>query len=192
MGRWDKTIDFADRIRREVASEFASDHITISGGMAVVKPKFPIAKAAEIAGEAEDAAKGFNHGEKNAFHFLGRTVSWDKEFDYVRKFMRQFTDLITHESMGKSILHQVMLYGAIADMNKARMRKNKPADYSYVWHLSYYLTRFIERYKNNKEICDFCRNLRNHELTGNNGRNLELLSLSARWAELLLRNNFNN
>lgn len=192
VGRWDKTIDFADRIRKETAYNFSDDNITISGGVSIVKPKFPIAKAAELAGEAEDAAKEFRNGEKNAFHFLGKTVSWNKEFDYVRSYKNQFMDLIQRYEMRKAILHKLMLYASIADMNKELALKGKPLDYTYVWHLSYYLTRVIERDSSKKVICDFCRSLRDKELFFNNGRNLELVALAARWAELMLKDNINN
>lgn len=187
IGRWDKVIDFAERIHNETAIRFKSDGISISGGVAVVRPKFPIAKAAELAGEAEEAAKHFNDGEKNAFHLLGKTVSWEKEFDYVKGFKNDFVSLITTYGLSKGILHKIMLYAEMADMNKKHRRKGLTEDYSYLWHMSYYLTRYIERYKSNDAISEFCRNLRDKELPGNKGRNLELVALAARWAELILR-----
>ena len=188
VGRWDKVIDFADRIRNETAKNFSKDGITISGGVAVVHPKFPIAKAAELAGLAEDKAKSFRKGEKNAFHFLGKTVSWNKEFDYVRHFKDEFTQLVSLYKMSKGILHKIMMYDSLAQANKQRALEGKAEDYSYIWHMSYYLTRMIEREDKNLAVKNFCINLRDHELMTNKGRNLELMSLAARWAELLLRN----
>lgn len=187
VGRWDKVVDFAERIHKETVKRFESDGISISGGIAVVKPKFPIAKAAELAGEAEEASKHFRDGEKNAFHLLGKTVSWDKEFEYVKSIKNEFVDLITKYSLSKSILHKIMLYASIADLNKVRKMKQKTEDFSYMWHISYYMTRYMERYKSNDVVCEFCRNLRDKELTANKGRNLELVGLAARWAELVLR-----
>ncbi len=187
IGRWDKVIDFAERIHKETLNNFEADGISISGGMAVVRPKFPIAKAAELAGEAEEAAKHFRDGQKNAFHFLGMTVSWDKEFDYVKSFKHEFVDMITTYGLSKSILHKIMLYASMAALNKIRRKKGLVEDFSYMWHISYYMTRYMERYKSNEVVRNFCRNLRDRELVANNGRNLELISLAARWAELLLR-----
>lgn len=186
VGQWDKVIDFAELIRQETVRLFAKDNISISGGIAIVKPKFPIAKAAELAGEAEDKAKQFRNGEKNAFHLLGKTVSWDKEFEYVKNYKQQFVGLHKKYDMSKSILHKLMLYSAIADQNVVRRREGKAEDFSYIWHLSYYLTRYIDRYKS-PEIRDFCRNLRDKELDYRHGRNLELIALAARWAELSLK-----
>lgn len=191
VGRWDKVIDFAERIRKETDARFKSDRISISGGITVVNPKFPIAKAAEMAGIAEDAAKNFENKKKgtkkNAFHMLGKTVSWDEEFDYVKSYQQQFVTLIEQYSLSKSILHKIMLYSSIADMNELRKKQGKAEDYSYIWHLSYFLTRFMERNKDNGTVRAFCKQLRDHDLSTGKGRQLELIALAARWAELLLK-----
>ncbi len=192
VGRWDKVIDFAERIRQETKNRFGSDGISISGGIAVVQPKFPISKAAELAGDAENAAKQFRNGEKNAFHMLGKTISWDKEFDYVKSFKQQFVSLIENYDLSKGILHKLMLYSSIADRNKVLRKEGKTENYSYIWHISYYLTRYMKRYENNQTVCDFCRSLRDREIDYRNGRNLELIALAARWAELELKDHVNN
>jgi CRISPR/Cas system-associated protein Cas10 (large subunit of type III CRISPR-Cas system) len=192
VGRWDKVIDFAERIHQETHNRFGSDGISISGGIAVVQPKFPISKAAELAGDAENAAKQFRNGEKNAFHMLGKTISWDKEFDYVKSFKQQFVSLIENYDLSKGILHKLMLYSSIADRNKVLRKEGKSEDFSYIWHISYYLTRYMKRYENNQTVCGFCRSLRDREIDYRNGRNLELIALAARWAELELKDNVNN
>lgn len=192
VGRWDKVIDFAERIRQETNNRFGSDGISISGGIAVVQPKFPISKAAELAGDAENAAKQFRNGEKNAFHMLGKTVSWDKEFDYVKNFKEQFVSLIDNYELSKGVLHKLMLYSSIADRNKVLRKEGRPEDFSYIWHISYYLTRYMKRYENNQTVCDFCRSLRDREINYRSGRNLELIALAARWAELELKDHVNN
>lgn len=195
VGRWDKVIDFAERVHQKTKDRFGSDGISISGGIVVVQPKFPIAKAAELAGDAENAAKLFRNGEKNAFYMLGKTVSWDKEFDYVKNFKQQFVSLIKEYDLSKGILHKLMLYSSIADQNKVRRKEGKTENYSYIWHISYYLTRYMKRYESNQAnqaVCDFCRSLRDREIDYRNGRNLELIALAARWAELVLKDDINN
>ncbi|MDD7318982.1 MAG: hypothetical protein SOZ80_04435 [Prevotella sp.] len=187
VGRWDKVIGFAEKIHNEVERNFKNDGISISGGMVAVKPKFPISKAAELSGEAEDLAKNYNGGEKNAFCFLGITVSWKDEFSTVKSHQERFTTLIREHAMSKSILHQTMLYASIAGHNKQLRSEGKTEDFSYIWHFSYYLTRFAKRHEKDRAIVDFCRELRNKDISGNQGRNLELLGLAARWAELLVR-----
>ena len=229
VGRWDKVIDFAKLIHDRTIEEFKNEsyidvfnpnkpqcHISISGGVAVVKPKFPIAKAAELAGEAEEAAK---QGAKDAFNLFGKTISWNKnktfaviegksfnEYAYVEYYKNKFVGYILKFNkdygFGKSILHKIMLYSEIADMNIERESKGKPKNYSYMWHISYYMTRFMEKFKGyekesneqkkkiKKELYDFCCDLRNKQLP--NSRSLELIALAARWAELILKDVENN
>ena len=195
VGRWDKVVDFAERIHQETKEHFGDDGISISGGISIVQQKFPIAKAAELAGEAEDAAKHFRDGEKNAFCLLGKTVSWNEEFNYVKSFKQQFVTFIKEHGLSKGILHKLMLYSSIADRNKLRRKEGKAEDFSYIWHISYYLTRFMKRYESNqsnRDIFDFCRSLRDREIDYHNGRKLELIALAARWAELELKDDINN
>lgn len=229
VGRWDRLIDFAELIHKETEECFKDDcyeddgerrYISISGGIAIVKPKFPIAKAAELAGEAEDASKQIDG--KNAFNLFGKTVKWNGEFAKVKEYKDRFVEYVRDKDVefNKSILHKLMLYSTLADINKMRKReldtmeesrcKNALADheeskvvldYRYVWHKAYYLTRFMEKYKNfnnekdpvkreKKKIrWDFCHELRDEskEKVGNSGRFLELIAIAARWAELELK-----
>ena len=214
VGRWDKVIDFAKLIHDETEKRFASEGISISGGVAIVKPKYPISKAAEMAGEAEEAAK---RGEKNAFNLFGKTVSWDSkkcivineketfknEFAYLEYYKNLFVKYISlynkDYGFSKSVLHKIMLYSEIADMNKERKSQGKALNYSYMWHIPYFLTRFMDKWKNYKseqneekkevkaELYNFCKTLRDEHLT--KSRNLELMAVAARWAELLLKDN---
>lgn len=185
VGRWDKIIDFAERIHTEVKTRFAEDGLSISGGMVIVKPKYPIAKAAEKAGEAEEAAKHFRNGEKNAFCLFGRAISWNGEFDVVKNYKDMFQNLVKTDGLDRSLLHKVMLYASIAEKNIQRKNEGKPLDYSYYWHASYYLARFAKRNEKNEKVKDLCDELRTRVMT--DVRKLQLVALGARWAELLLR-----
>jgi len=150
--------------------------VTISGGVAIVHEKFPIAKAAEIAGSAEDAAKRFRNGEKNAFTIFGLPISWKDEFIYVEEYTEKFVDLIRNYNMQKSILFKIMQYGEMAKEGNS---------YDYLWHTVYYLSRAMERCKKDSPIYDFCKELRDKEMIER--RRFVLLAIAARWAELKLR-----
>ncbi len=203
VGRWDKLICFAKLIHDEVVARFAKDGISISGGVVIVHPKFPIAKAADMAGEAESMAKRFNDGEKNAFCLFGKAISWNGEFDKVEYYKDKFVEYIGHEKfpLSKSILHKIMLYSSMADMNKVREKEGKPQDFSYIWHISYYMSRYMEPFLGYKNVRDeaqrqqyekllrFCTELKDRELV--NDRGLELVVLAARWAERILRDGLN-
>ena len=194
VGRWDKVIDFANDVRTQFASYcrdvLKDSTLTISGGIAIVNKKFPIAKAAEMAGEAEDAAKKYRK-EKNTFNMFGESVSWESEFDYVKNYKNQFVSLISNSGLSRSILHKIMVYAAIVkeneiikEENKFGNNKRKP-NMSYLWHTAYYLTRFMGKEKNNKHVYDFCKDLRDRQLVKTD--NYRLVSLAARWAGVELR-----
>lgn len=194
VGRWDKVIEFAERVHRGTAARFSGEGITISGGMAIVNPKFPIAKAAEMAGEAEAKAKSFVCAEgasKNAFCMFGKTVSWKDEFDYVKAYKDRFVRLISDYQLSKGILHKLMLYAAVAERNRWQKEHGKPENFSYVWHLSYYLARYKKRYEKNDEVQMLCNQLKDKNLFQSNDRQLELVALAARWAEQILKDNLN-
>lgn len=193
VGRWDKVIDFAAEVRNDFVKYINKEGVSISGGVAIVHPKFPIAKAAEMAGEAEDMAKAHTWNDeqgvkhlKDSFCMFGQAVSWGYEFEYVKKYKEEFVDLIDNFDMPRGILHKIMTYAAIESRNEEKKKQGKTPDYSYIWHSAYYLTRMIERQKKNDEVVEFCKSLRDKELNGAKGK-FRLMAIAARWAELILR-----
>lgn len=172
VGTWNVVIDFAKRIRDEFVKQFPKN--TLSGGIAIVKNRFPIAKAAELAGEAEDASKHFVDGNnlKNAFTMLGVTISWN-EYNYVHQFKTRFIELCDKGNMPRSILHRIM------QLNEIRKR----GEMRYLWNTAYSLKRFCEG--KSDEIKSFCKDLKDKQLI--TARNYELIALACRWAELELR-----
>ncbi|MDR0981890.1 MAG: type III-A CRISPR-associated protein Cas10/Csm1 [Culturomica sp.] len=175
VGRWDKLIEFAHKIRTEFAKFVGRDDISISGGIAIVGNKFPISKAAQLAGEAEDMAKLFNNNAKNAFCMFGETISWNEEFDFVKQWKNNFYDYCKNEQIPRSLLHKIMQLAEI----------KKRGDIKYIWHTIYYLSRFQERKKSDTAITGFCEKLKNELFQA--PRNYDLITLAIRWAELELR-----
>ena len=186
VGRWDLLISFAEDIRKEFKNYVGREDISISAGIAIVGNKYPIAKAAELAGDAEDNAKKFSNkklGSKNAINFLGGTVSWNYEFDWVKSKKDDFIELINNHKMSKAILHRMMLFASIHKENKKN--KDEPnfnPDLSYYWNSAYYLKRFME--KKDEKVKEFCKTLQVEIL---DSRKLELIALAARWAELEIK-----
>ena len=186
VGRWDKLIEFAADIRKDFAKFVGREDISISGGIAIVGDKFPIAKAAELAGEAEHNAKS-NSEAKNAFNMFGETISWKDDFGYVERFKKEFVDLIKNENLSKGILHKIKTYALMIKDNKEKVKRGKRDDMSYLWHTAYYLSRYMESHKKNQSVYAFCKNLRDKELLDT--RKYELMAVAARWAELELKEN---
>lgn len=191
VGRWDRLIEFAEDVRKKFGEFVGRNDISISGGITTVGDKFPIAKAAELAGDAEDFAKHYNNSAKNAFCMFNECVSWSDEFEYVKRYKEQFVNLIKNYSLSKGLLHRIMSYAGIVKENMIIAKENeegnnkRKTDMSYLWHTAYYLTRYRERYMNNNVVRVFCEDLRDKQLIKTD--NYRLMSLAARWAELELR-----
>jgi len=186
VGRWNKLVEFAADIRKDFAKFVGREDISISGGIAIVGDKFPIAKAAELAGEAEHNAKS-NSESKNAFNMFGETISWKDDFGDVERYKKDFVDLIKNENLSKGILHKIKTYALMIKDNKEKEKRGERKNMSYLWHTSYYLSRYMESHKKNKCVYDFCKNLRDKELLDT--RKYELMAVAARWAELELKEN---
>ena len=210
VGRWDKTIEFAELVRKEFEEYTKRNEIGISGGITFVHEKFPIAKAADMAGDAESASKkypkekSFDEKEKDAITFFGETISWKDEFEIVKNYKNQFVKYINDNNLSKGILHKLMLFANMKKENEIYVEKGEKEklDYSYIWNTAYYLKRFAERFKydkermntqdkKNKEVFEFI--MGNKEKGGLQkdlfcpARNYDLVSLAARWAEIELK-----
>lgn len=178
VGRWDKIIEFAADVRHQFMQHMQGESLTISGGIAIVNPKFPIAKAAILSGEAEEKAKAYvaaNGNTKNAICFFDISISWEQEYDEVLQLKNEFIYQIRENGISKGLLQQLMLYAEMAQEGKL----------NYLWHATYYLTRMIkDRAKSDAKV--FLQNLRDKHIT-RGLQHMRLLALAARWAEQELR-----
>ena len=185
IGRWDAIIDFAAKVRSEFRRFVGRDDISISGGIAIVGAKYPIMKSAELAGDMEKEAKAFNGKTKNAINFFGETVSWEKEFDFVRGIKNSFAYF--DGEVNRALMHQVQKYKLIKDNGI----KSKSNDMSYIWNSAYSITRTLERLKDSQiEAISFVDSIRNnilHNEEFGSERYLDLLALGSRWAEYTLK-----
>ena len=177
VGRWDKIIEFAAEVRQQFMQHMHGESVTISGGIAIVHPKFPIAKAAILSGEAEEKAKTYNDSQKNAICFFNQCVSWDTEYDEVLQMKNEMLYQIDSNGVSKGLLQQLMLYAQMAERG----------DLKYLWHATYYLTRMIKE-KQNSPAKEYLQNLRDRQIT-RGVAHMRLIALAARWAEQELRIN---
>lgn len=155
VGRWNELIDFAKDIK-EALKEFVcgNERISISGGIALVTPKFPVIKAAEYAGDNEQKAKDYSFKgiEKNAFSMMGITLNWDYEFKIVEHLKQLFVDFILNEKdeesnrkykkpLPSSFIFKVNGFYETVEYYQERGIK----DYRWIWQMAYDLTRMKER-----------------------------------------------
>ncbi|MCS7020129.1 MAG: type III-A CRISPR-associated protein Cas10/Csm1 [Cytophagales bacterium] len=181
VGNWASVIRFAKEVRESFRLFTNRNDITISGGVAILPAKFPIGKAALIAGEAEDKAKDFNNKAKNAICIFNEAISWDGEFAKVEELKTKMVRLRESNSLSASFLQQLMRF---------QMVKNRDKSLSYVWNAAYAIGRYKERTKNDATK-DFLDTTQKYLFAGDThtsrDRYFDLYAIAARWAELELR-----
>jgi len=195
VGKWDKIIAFAEEVRAEFRRFVCGrEDISISGGIALVRPKFPIAKAAELAGEAEEKAKTKIYEtekgpmEKNAITVFGVALSWEKEWPFVKDCKTDLVRWIGEEKiLSKGLLMKIFSWYEIAHPPDGS--KRKPAQ-DWKWQSAYSIARMA----NSKEQLSqqalhkiknllYCQQYDDY-------KNISFTTFIAacRWAELELRN----
>ena len=212
IGDWQAIIDFANDIRNEFR-EFACkrEDLSLSAGITLVNEKFPISKAADLAGEAEDNAKRFGEikikvcnssdnsengsiveksiKRKNAVNIFGQNISWEKEFEATRDIMNFLYNALKEQKISKGLLQKFFVFW--------QMKKNNQLN--WYWHSAYTLAR--HKKNDNEKIIETLKTLlttgifiKDNETKDNkkieyklSDRNLDILATASRWAELKLR-----
>ena len=194
VGKWDAIIDFAADIRESFKEYVKRDNITISAGISIVHPKYPISKAAMDAGDAEKRAKDFIRSKdfergrtKDAIDVFGETIGWGEEWrevDTLRKSFEYFEN-----DIGRALIHNIQAYKVRKDENIQRLKRGEEQDLSYIWNSGYQLSRLMERLNKKQEACDFVRSLRDRILHDKKfgERFLDIAAIAARWAEYNLK-----
>jgi len=199
VGKWNFLIDFAEAIQQYYEKWTCHNpNLSLSGGIAIVGAKFPIAKGASMAEDAEKAAKSHicEGLEKNAFTLLDSPLHWKLEFPIVKTLKDELVRFIKNENkLSKVLLSKIQYFTELRTLQKAK-QKNE----SWKWLLAYDFGRAGERLKEgDKEEKEFLQNLKIGIFTDNwqgkkingeeneGGRFLQLLSIAARWAELEMR-----
>jgi CRISPR-associated protein Csm1 len=194
LGRWDCIIEFGKRIREDFRAFVGRDDLTISGGITLVNHKYPIYRAAAMAGDEEHRAKMHRYpagktGEqtKNALAVFGVALNWDKEFPVVEQLKNEFLDHLVND-LTRALLHTIQE----AYTQSLPDPKTKKVDFSYKWRTAYKLKRMAERYKKEKQkpIKGFLEKLNqdllHHDVFGAD-HYLKLAAVASRWAELELK-----
>lgn len=191
IGKWDKIILFSAQISQQF-KEFVNhrEKISISGGIAIAHAKYPISKFAQDAGDAEHNAKHFNNNQKNAICFLGETVSWDKEFEFVKGMKDNFVRWIDKE--------KILTQGFIQKLFRFYFLQ-KDKNIQWRWACVYYLAKCAKDKKNASAEIHALKNFiftgQSHEIFGekikdfkaDTERTLILLCLAVRWTQFELR-----
>jgi CRISPR-associated protein Csm1 len=199
VGRWDKTIAFADEVQQEFIRFTGRPELTISGGLAIVSPKFPIGKAAAMAGDAEDAAKNYKRHidgqlkEKNALCLFEIAIGWE-EFEAVKNWKNKLVGWLNDGIISKGLLMKLFSYYEIHQQNVKNEAKGEKADLSWKWNATYQLARQAKDTSNQekKDALHELKNLIFTEIDQNNTFRFEALIVACRWTELEHRDKLKN
>ena len=211
VGSWNRVLDFAVDIQKAFCDFAHNPQLTISGGIAIVPRKFPIHKAADFSGQAEDAAKDFNFGAKNAFTFLDKPLGW-YDFEVAKSICYALKDAIEPPEgselpkLNKGIIDRLRRIYTLYDENrrrKDRLLKDKNTipqieDYlkmlrydKWRWMLTYSLQRFRDNNAKHKKLIDRLQMalLKNqwHEQYTNQRDIIDFIDVPTRWVEFLTR-----
>ena len=141
VGSWFNALEFSRDLRRDF-DRFSggNPNLTFSGGLLFCKPNFPIGRAAEVAGELEERAKGFPN--KNAVCLFGEVVCW-KRLDELLAFGDDLLYLVTaaalDQRLPRSFVHRLLSLGA--ELRSAKEKKNIQAQIRTQMQLKYLVAR---------------------------------------------------
>lgn len=192
IGRWDLLIEMSEDIHKHF-TQFSCENtiIGLSGGMAIVPPKFPISKAAKKSEEFEKAAKNHKYLqiEKNAVCFLNEDIAlnWKFEYPIVKDLKIKLQQFVT-VTENNSLLQRIQAFNI-----QKKLQEEKDMTQSWRWLLAYDFARFRGRISKEQQAQrDFIDKIKtNIFLDTYEGKKMQsrhvfiqLLSLAARWAEL--------
>ncbi|MBQ8365289.1 MAG: type III-A CRISPR-associated protein Cas10/Csm1 [Bacteroidaceae bacterium] len=211
VGRWDKTIELAQEIRKKFKEYTCmNEKFSLSGGVAIVEPKFPIMVAAEESAQEESNAKEHicKSRPKDAISFMGTPLNWETEYPVVKILKETLCKMVqeneknAQKGLPKAFIGKLLMHHANADI-----KNHKIGNVKTYWLASYDIQRMIKRKKDNtdksgcdgnansllenckKEICSATCTTLNNKPIETDYHALELWALAARWAELEYRTN---
>ncbi len=181
VGRWEKIVGFAEQVNLAFKSFTGRNNITVSGGITIVDAKFPIAKAADLAGDAEDKAKEhvMDGNEKNAITLFNVALNWDEEFSEVKAWESKLTQWLQNGTITKGLLMKFFDYYEIYKTDKS--------DNSWKWNLMYQMSRRLKAIKEtDREKRLALEELQKYWMShiGSGKTPMDNFMVACRWAEL--------
>ncbi|MFA7237274.1 MAG: hypothetical protein WC058_10455 [Phycisphaeraceae bacterium] len=104
VGPWDIVLDFAGHLRQQFTERFQAEQLTISAGVAIIKPRFPIRLAAQQAEDLLDQAKS---GTKNQCAALGGLWQWP-DHNRIIDDGKQLADWVNDDVIERGWLHTLL------------------------------------------------------------------------------------
>jgi len=107
VGSWDDVMELAVDVHKEL-EEYSLGTLTLSAGIGIYQPKYPLSVAAEEVAEYEEDSKAYPN--KNAITVFEETYSWKEFIEKVvkEKFGELETFLFTSDERGKTFLYRLL------------------------------------------------------------------------------------
>jgi len=193
VGAWDKLITFAYTVRNAFHEIFNGKY-TLSAGIIITDPTYPVVAFAEEAEKAVKKAKrkpvySNTHTKKNAVCLFNEVFSWD-EFGKIIKLAEVLTKQINEEKLERSFLEKIRLSAKGFGALQQQILKKDKLEMPKIWRLRYYLGRK----KDDKEFEEIIEKLFQpywealyNALTENEATNPAIYPVAARIADLSTR-----
>jgi CRISPR-associated protein Csm1 len=205
VGAWDAVVELAVAIRRDL-DRFSGNNpkIHASAGIVLISNKYPLAQAAQAAGEAEAQAKSLRWQDekgdvqsKDAVTFLGQSLPWHKfgtgkcdqpGLDDAHALMHELDAMLKADVARGPIYNLLRLYMRYQDALENRQRTQGESisgnqDPQILWGpwmwLGYY---YLTKKQNPESLKQLAEKLKETKFNA-----MTYMGLAARWAMLLNR-----
>ncbi|MCB1805372.1 MAG: type III-A CRISPR-associated protein Cas10/Csm1 [Candidatus Competibacteraceae bacterium] len=198
IGSWDELPEVACQLRQTFSRYCANNPVfTPSGGMAMVDGRYPISRAADMAGEAEHQAKTLkrNGQEKDAISLIDTAIGWE-EYPVAKQMLADIQAIIDKSNGNRAILDRLRsVVLSVEEFQRLGARQSLREDelrelmhwQRWRWRLVYNLTRMAKRNPDIKEQLDDLVQTITNSGAYRERAVLDWLALPTRWAEFLTR-----
>lgn len=193
IGSFHKITEIAKKIKRRF-NDFqhtleVPHRLTLSAGIVVAQPKYPLIHLAEEAEEALDLVKNYRP-EKNSICIFGQPMGWE-EFDECEKIQEKLYDLVVNKGESKALIQRIKSSDLGFRSVQDKIYKNHKIEIPKVYRLKYYL-RNAKNEENRAILSEifeqYADDLLNDFLEKNKKSNPAKYVVAARLTELLTRN----
>jgi len=176
---WQNAIHLADKLEHDFrAYTCHNPNITLSGGLALTKPRYPIRLGAERAEELLKEAKDKGRARLTVFH---RTIEWEIFREKLEPYFQFLDEAIREEQFGTGFLYRLLKYHR---MHRELKEEGKIERALYRSLMSYDLKRNIEKRQDgqviNQEVLDQLHRL--FDLVKQDQVLMDNLSIPVQWA----------
>lgn len=125
IGKWNDVFSLTEEIN-DAFKLWSCNNLTISGGVILLPPKFPIMQSARLAGDVEKKAKAHQFPvhtegtpifEKNAVCLFDTPLNWQEEYPIVKELYKDILRMIKSGSLSMSFINKIMAFAETQKMH---------------------------------------------------------------------------